>query len=85
MQDIDKLSSDAGNGNLTFRLDANKYIVSWKETILGLNQFTENVVNPIKETQNALEHFSVGNFFHRITNEYAGEFNEIKKTVNYIA
>ena len=83
--DIANLIDAANEGNLEFRLDTSKYIGEWKETTNGLNDFVENVVVPIKETQNALNQFSVGNFAHRITNEYKGEFNNIKQTVNYTA
>ncbi len=83
--DIVKLIHAANDGNLEFRLNTTKYIGEWKEITEGLNQFAENVVIPIKETQNALNQFSFGNFEHRITNEYKGEFNKIKQTVNYTA
>ncbi len=83
--DISSLIDAANEGDLEFRLDTSKYVGQWKDTIEGLNHFVENVVVPIKETQNALNQFSVGNFSHRITNEYKGEFNNIKQTVNYTA
>ncbi|WP_250278976.1 methyl-accepting chemotaxis protein [[Clostridium] colinum] len=84
-KDISSLIKAANEGNLEFRLNTSKYVGQWKETTDGLNQFVENVVTPIKETQNALNQFAMGNFSHRITNEYKGEFNIIKKTVNYTA
>ncbi len=84
-EEIHSLILAASDGNLDFRLDTSNYIGQWKEITEGLNQFVENVVAPIKETQNALNQFSVGNFAHRMTNEYKGEFNNIKQTVNYTA
>ena len=83
--DIKSLIDSANNGDLEFRLDTSMYIGQWQEIISGLNSFVENVVVPIKETQNALNQFSIGNFDHRITNEYKGEFDNIKQTVNYTA
>ncbi|MBS5793876.1 MAG: MCP four helix bundle domain-containing protein [Clostridiales bacterium] len=83
--DISNLIEAANEGNLEFRLNTYNYVGQWKDTIDGLNHFVENVVVPIKETQNALNQFSLGNFSHRITNEYKGEFNNIKQTVNYTA
>lgn len=83
--DINRLIQSAIEGNLEFTLDTGKYVGQWKETTEGLNTFIENVVNPIKETQNALNKFSEGDFSYRITNEYKGEFNNIKQTVNYTA
>ena len=84
-KDIFELINAANEGNLEFRLNVSKYIGEWKETTSGLNVFVENVVVPIKETQNALNQFAKGNFEHRITNEYKGEFNNIKETVNFTA
>ena len=83
--DISSLIKAANNGDLDFRLDTSGYIGQWKETTDGLNQFVDNVVIPIKETQNALNQFSIGNFSHRVTNRYKGEFNNIKNTINYTA
>ena len=83
--EINGLIDAANEGNLEYRIDSKEYQGQWKITIEGLNTFIENVVIPIKETQNALNQFSTGNFGHRITNEYKGEFNNIKQTVNYTA
>ncbi len=83
--EISQLTYAANEGNLEYKIDNSNYFGDWKNTIDGLNKFVENVVVPIKETQNALNQFAVGNFEHRITNEYKGEFNKIKQTVNYTA
>ncbi len=83
--EINALINAAINGNLEYKIDSKEYSGQWKQTIDGLNTFVESVVVPIKETQNALNQFSLGNFNHRITNEYKGEFNNIKQTVNYTA
>ena len=82
-KDIDSLIEAANQGNLNFRLDTSIYLGHWKETIEGLNHFIENLVLPIKETQNALKQFADGNFNYKITSEYKGEFNNIKQMVNY--
>ena len=81
--DIFLLIDAANEGNLEYNVDTTKYIGSWKQITGSLNKFLDNVVIPIKETQNSLEQFSKGNFSHRITNEYKGEFNNIKETVNF--
>ena len=83
--EINGLVKESSNGNLEYKIDTKNYSNSWKATIEGLNNLIKVIVVPIKETQNALNQFSVGNFKHRITNEYKGEFDNIKKTVNYTA
>ncbi|MDE6357681.1 MAG: methyl-accepting chemotaxis protein [Eubacteriales bacterium] len=83
--EINQLINAAINGNLEYKINTENYKGEWKDTTEGLNLFIENIVIPIKETQNALNEFSNGNFAHRITNEYKGEFNNIKQTVNFTA
>lgn len=83
--EINDLIKAANDGNLEYKIETKDYLGEWKSITSGLNKFVENVVIPIKETQNALNQFSTGNFGHRITNEYKGEFNNIKQTVNYTA
>ena len=83
--EINRLINAALNGDLEYKIDSKNYNGEWKESIDGLNRFMDGIVSPIKETQNALNQFSMGNFNHRITNEYKGEFNNIKQTVNYTA
>ena len=84
-KDISNMIDAANEGDLEFRLNTASYVGQWREIIDGLNQFLENVVEPIKETQNALNQFSDGNFEYRMVNKYKGEFNKIKQTVNSTA
>ena len=84
-KDINGLINAAINGDLEYKICNKNYSGEWKATIDGLNTFVEGIVSPIKETQNAIYQFSLGNFEHRITNEYKGEFDKIKQTVNYTA
>ena len=84
-EEIYNLINAAGEGDLEYRIDPKHYEGAWKATTVGLNSFVENVVTPIKETQSALNQFAKGNFEYRITNEYKGEFNNIKNTVNFTA
>ncbi|WP_317367818.1 methyl-accepting chemotaxis protein [uncultured Tyzzerella sp.] len=82
-EEINALINAATNGDLEYKIDSSSYSGQWKVSMDGLNTFIKSVVVPIKETQNALTEFARGNFEHRITNEYKGEFNTIKQTVNY--
>ncbi len=82
-EEINALINAATNGDLEYKIDSSGYSGQWKVSMDGLNTFIKSVVVPIKETQNALTEFARGNFEHRITNEYKGEFNTIKQTVNY--
>ena len=83
--EINALINSAIDGKLDYKIDTSKYSGTWKESVEGLNLFTQTIFEPIKDTQNALNEFSKGNFSHRITNEYKGEFNNIKQNVNYTA
>ena len=82
---ISELITAAINGNLEYKIDSHNYSGEWKVSMDGLNMFIDKVVEPIKGTQDALNHLAEGNFNHRITSQYKGEFDKIKQTVNYTA
>ena len=84
-QEINNLIIAANDGKLEYKIDTSSYKGEWQNTTEGLNLFMKNFVIPIRETQNALNQFSKGNFSHRIEKEYKGDFNVIKEAVNFTA
>ncbi|WP_250278200.1 methyl-accepting chemotaxis protein [[Clostridium] colinum] len=80
--EINSLVNEAINGNLEYKLDSTQYDGQWKLLLDGLNEFIDKIVGPIKEVQNSLNEFSIGNFSYRISSNYKGEFNKIKESVN---
>ncbi len=83
--EIHGLINAAIEGDLSYHLDSSKYNGEWKATIDGLETFGEIIAMPIRDMQEAFMSFSKGNFTFRITNQYKGDFDEIKQTVNYTA
>lgn len=81
-QEMAKLTAKARAGDLTHRIDANTYNGSWFDLANGMNKLLEAVAVPMQETKKILEHVAAGNMDHRMTGEYAGEYDEIKQAVN---
>lgn|GEM_PF-984831 len=80
--DIEKLSRDGANGDLTQLIDADKYSGDWKTTINSLNSFVYNVQQPINESVVALKKLSEGDLSANVSGNYLGSFGEIKHALN---
>ncbi|MCL1986531.1 MAG: methyl-accepting chemotaxis protein [Firmicutes bacterium] len=80
--EIEMLAHAAGDGDLTKRIDVNKYSGDWKVTMVALNEFVQNVSNPINESVSTLTKISKGDLSTVINTEYHGSFLEIKQAIN---
>jgi len=69
-------------GDLHFHIDNSKYTGGWSEIMIGLNHIAESVDRPIVEIRNAMTALDNGIFDVKVTGNYAGDFLEIKKSVN---
>ena len=69
-------------GKLDSRGDAGAYSGSWKDLILGLNGLIDALVSPINITAEYVERISKGDIPELITEDYRGDFNEIKSNIN---
>ncbi|MCL2399167.1 MAG: methyl-accepting chemotaxis protein [Defluviitaleaceae bacterium] len=69
-------------GNLKFKIDANKYKGDWREIMLGLNNIAEAVDSPITEIKAAMSALDNGKFDTLVSGNYAGDFQDIKDAVN---
>jgi len=73
---------DIVNGNLNARLDDFFYQGKWKELAAGINQLISVLVEPIHLTADYVSKISHGEIPDKITEEYQGDFNEIKNNLN---
>lgn len=71
------------NGELTARGNESKYDGVWKEIVENINSLIESFVKPIHITEEYIEKISVGNIPPVITEEYKGDFNVIKNSINH--
>ncbi|MCB0282845.1 MAG: MCP four helix bundle domain-containing protein [Calditrichaeota bacterium] len=77
-----KLTKAAENGQLSVRGNAERLNGGYKEIILGFNRTIESIVNPIDEAVQCLEKVSQGDLTSKIKNEYKGDHQVIKNSLN---
>jgi len=69
-------------GKLDTRGDADKFTGNWGELIAGINDIVNAYVGPFNVTAEYVERISKGDIPQKITDEYKGDFNEIKNNLN---
>jgi methyl-accepting chemotaxis protein len=78
-----KLLSDAIlNGKLTYRANADAHSGEYKKIIAGVNESIENVVRPLGIVGGYIEKIGNGEVPEKVTDEYKGDYNKIKESVN---
>jgi len=83
--ELTHLTTQAIDGNLSARADADKYNGDWKEMMLGLNELLGAIIEPINDASNALGELSRGNLSIRIDGDYKGDHAIIKNSLNSTA
>ncbi len=71
-----------GDGKLKTRADAASFSGDWGKVMGGVNGLVEAFVNPMVVTSTYIDRISKGDMPPKITDEYRGDFNEIKKNLN---
>ncbi len=69
-------------GKLDTRGNAAKFDGSWSELIGGVNELIDAFVGPINVTAEYVDRISKGDIPPKITDNYNGDFNEIKNNLN---
>jgi len=69
-------------GKLDTRGNAAKFDGSWSELIGGVNELIDAFVGPINVTAEYVDRISKGDIPPKITDNYNGDFNEIKNNIN---
>lgn len=83
-EDIKSLTNAAKNGKLDVRIDSSKYEGDYKELVEGVNGTLDAVIGPLKVSANHVDRISKGDIPEKITEEYKGDFNEIKNNINLL-
>lgn len=76
------LAEAAQQGDLKRRGDADRFEGVYAELIQGMNGTSEAFATPIQATSHYLDRISKGDIPQPITDEYAGDFNTIKNSLN---
>ncbi len=69
-------------GRLNVRANADAYSGTWRELILGINGLVDAFAGPINDTAKYVDRISKGDIPEKISEEYHGDFNEIKDSLN---
>ncbi|MEL7656729.1 MAG: MCP four helix bundle domain-containing protein, partial [Bacillota bacterium] len=82
VEESKEMTKAALKGDLTCRGNSGKFSGSYHDIIEGLNQTLEAVVKPIYTSADCLKRISRGDIPELIAEEYQGEYNEIKESLN---
>lgn len=77
-----KLTKNTVAGNLDFRGDAEKFGGDYARIIRGINETLDAVVNPLNVATDYMDQISRGDLPEEIVDEYRGDFNKIKNSLN---
>jgi len=81
-KETDILITSVQDGKLDQRGDTAAFNGGWRELLGGINRLIEAFVAPIHVTAVSLDRISRGDIPERISEEYKGDFNEIKNNLN---
>ncbi|ABB32648.1 methyl-accepting chemotaxis sensory transducer, class 34H [Geobacter metallireducens GS-15] len=81
-RETEHLVTSVQDGKLDQRGDATSFDGGWRDLVAGINRLIEAFVAPIHMTAVSLDRISRGDIPERISEEYKGDFNEIKKNLN---
>ena len=86
---VNLLVSDAGmlvqaaiEGKLSTRADASKHKGDYKKIVVGVNDTLDAVIGPLNVAAEYVDRISKGDIPAKITDNYNGDFNEIKNNLN---
>ena len=82
LQEMDTLVHIVQDGKLDTRGNADAFSGGWRELVVGVNSLIDAFVAPIMMTSLYIDRVTKGDIPDKITEEYQGDFNEIKHNLN---
>jgi methyl-accepting chemotaxis protein len=82
VKDANMLSEAAIAGKLATRADATKHLGDFRKVVQGVNDTLDAVIGPLNVAAEYVDRISKGDIPPRITDNYNGDFNEIKNNLN---
>ena len=76
------LANAASKGQLSTRADASKHQGDFRAIVDGVNKTLDAVIGPLNVSAEYVDRISKGDIPQRITDNYHGDFNEIKTNLN---
>lgn len=78
------LEEAALEGNLSARGNAESINIEFRDIIVGVNKTLDALVTPLNEAASYVEQISLGEIPPRITEDYKGDFNKLKNSLNLL-
>jgi methyl-accepting chemotaxis protein len=82
VEEFQVLSRSAVEGKLSRRGHAEKFQGGYQEIVVGVNNTLDAVIGPLNVAAEYMDRIAKGDIPPKITEEYHGDFNEIKKNLN---
>ena len=82
IEDANRLSRAAEEGQLDIRADAAKHQGDFRKLVVGINDTMDGVINPVNETIEVLKEMEQGNLTQTVNGDYKGQLKDFKDTVN---
>ncbi len=82
VSEADRMTAAAVAGNLSNRGNQDSFQGGYRDIIAGFNQTLDVVIEPLNRTAHYLDRISKGDIPEKITEQYNGDFNEIKNSLN---
>jgi len=79
-----RLINSATSGQLEIRGEPEKINFEFRALIEGINNLLDAVINPLNVAAEYIDRISKGEMPERITEDYRGDFNEIKNNLNFL-
>ncbi|MFZ4619092.1 MAG: methyl-accepting chemotaxis protein [Bacteroidota bacterium] len=83
-KEINTLNGAGRNGSLTVRGNASQYHGEFKQMIQGINETLDAIVIPLNESNDVLYKMSHGDLSVRLNNNYKGDLQKMKQSVNTV-
>ena len=82
INDVNNLTDAAKNGHLHVRADINSHTGEFRKVIEGVNETLDELVKPLNVAGEYIDRISKGDIPPKITENYKGDFNELKTNLN---
>ena len=82
IEDALMLAEAGVHGRLSVRADATRHGGDFRQIIDGVNRTLDSVVGPLSNAAKYIETIGMGEIPEEITEEYQGDFNDIKNSIN---
>ncbi|MEQ8167597.1 MAG: methyl-accepting chemotaxis protein [Candidatus Eremiobacterota bacterium] len=82
INEVERLIDGTLNGKLDMRGDAGKINFEFRPILTGINQLLDAVIGPLNVAAEYIDRISKGDVPPKITDNYKGDFNEIKNNIN---